>query len=46
MSVLKYTSTTRYKNNITRGTWSSQDLYAFTDPNTDGYSEHVYYQHT
>ena len=25
---------------------SSQDLYTITDPNTAGYSEHIYYQHT
>jgi hypothetical protein len=35
-----------YVNNITTRMGWSQDLYTIMDPNTAGYSEHIYCQHT
>ena len=40
------TFTPRQRNNITTVTRSSQGLHTITYPNTAGYTEHIYCQHT
>jgi len=36
----------RERNNITTGTEALSNFYIITDPNTAGYSEYIYCQHT